>query len=118
MPVYTRNDDFKIQKRGLRIATFDKPFYNKQDITDFKAIREYLQNAFKERGIRVNKKQLLSSKEKEVWTCECGKTNNEIGHICSNCNKDIFGFKADDLKPDTVDSFIEEKLELINEYLE
>jgi uncharacterized protein YbjQ (UPF0145 family) len=113
-----RSNDFKIQKRGLRVVTFDKPFYNKEDITDFDAIREYLKNAFKERGTRVNKKQMLSSKEKEVWTCECGKANNDIGIYCSNCAKDIFGFKSDELKPDTVDSLIDEKLQLIKEYIE
>lgn len=112
-----KSDNFQIQKRGIRIATYDKPFYDKQDIQDLQTIRNYIQETFTERGTRTTKKQLLSSKEKEVWTCECGKTN-DIGTYCSGCGQDIYGFKQNEMKPATVDDYIGQKMELISEYVE
>ena len=88
-----QSDSFKAQKGGLLIATYDKPFYNKQDKKDLESIRNHVNKSFKERGTRTTKKQMLSSKEKEVWICECGKTN-EVNTYCIGCSKDIYGFEA------------------------
>ncbi len=111
-----KSDNFQIQKRGIRIVTYDKPFYNKQDIQDLQNIRNYIQETFTERGTRATKKQLFSSKEKEVWTCECGKTN-DINTYCSGCGQDIYGFKRNETKPNTAINHIEQKIDLITEYL-
>ncbi|MBC7416529.1 MAG: hypothetical protein H7325_00040 [Pedobacter sp.] len=61
------------------------------------------------------KKQLLS-KEKEVWTCDCS-TTNDIGQICTSCFKDINGFSLTDTKPDIAIEILEQKIELIKEFL-
>jgi uncharacterized protein YbjQ (UPF0145 family) len=111
------SDNFQAKKIGLRIVTYDKPFYNKQDIADLQTIKDYIQNNFGERGKRTIKKQLLSSKEKEVWTCECGKVN-EMGEYCTNCNQDIYGFKSNEVKPLGAELYIEQKIELISEFVE
>ncbi len=112
-----QSDNFLTQKRGVRVATYDKPFYNKQDKIDLQTIRDYVKNTFVERGTRTTKKQFLSSKEKEVWTCECGKAN-DIGTYCSGCSKDIYGFNANEVKPLAVNNYLQEKIELITEYVE
>lgn len=112
-----KSENFQTQKRALRIVTYDKPFYNKQDINDFKTILDYVKSNFDERGTRTTKKQLLSSKEKEVWTCECGKTN-EIEAYCNGCNRDIYGFEANEIKALNVEKYLQQKIELINEYIE
>ncbi|MBL7723775.1 MAG: YbjQ family protein [Chitinophagaceae bacterium] len=112
-----KNSDFEIKKRGLWCITYDKPFYNKEDLDNLRIIREYILTNFVERGTRTTKKQLLSSKEKEVWTCECGKTNNDIGANCSSCNKDIYGFKSTETKLSTIEDYIGQKIELISEFL-
>ena len=112
-----KSDNFQTQKIGLRISKFDKPFYSKEDIKDLQTIKNYAKETFYERGKRSMKKQLLSSKEKEVWTCECGKTN-DIDINCSGCSKDIYGFKSNEVKPSSVDYYIQEKIELITEYVE
>lgn len=110
-------EDFLTQKIGVRVATYDKPFYNKQDKQDLQTIRDFIKNTFIERGTRTTKKQMLSSKEKEVWTCKCGKTN-DIGAYCSGCSQDIYGFKANEIKPIAVDNYIKQKIELISDYIE
>ncbi|MGJ7032552.1 hypothetical protein [Niabella hirudinis] len=112
-----KSGNFQAQKRGVRVVTYDKPFYKKQDMQDLQNIREYIQETFVERGTRTTKKQLLSSKEKEVWTCECGKTN-DIGVYCSGCGQDIYGFKQNEMKPADVDNYVGQKIGLISEYVE
>jgi hypothetical protein len=112
-----KSDNFQIQKRGVRIITFDKPFYNKQDKHDLQMIKDFIKETFVERGTKTTKKQLLSSKEKEVWTCQCGKTN-DIGTYCSGCRLDIYGFEESQIKPQVAENFIQEKIELIGEYID
>lgn len=112
-----QSDNFQTQKIGLRIAGYDKPFYNRQDIKDLQSIKDFIGKTFVERGTRTMKKQLLSSKEKEAWICECGKTN-DIGAYCNGCEKDIYGFKQSEIKPSSVDNYIQQKIELITESVE
>ncbi|WP_337965092.1 YbjQ family protein [uncultured Flavobacterium sp.] len=113
-----KNSDFKKQKIGLKIATYDKPFYSKNDIESLNQTKSFITTNFLERGSFSTKKQLLSSKEKEVWNCECGNNSNEIGEYCGSCNNDIFGFKEIEMKPTEIVKYIEQKIELINEYIE
>jgi uncharacterized protein YbjQ (UPF0145 family) len=111
-----RNNSFQIKKRAVRVAKSDKQYYNRQDINDLQEICDLLKATFAERGKRIMKKQLLSSKEKELWQCECGKTN-DIGTYCSGCGLDIYGFSANDVKPTDADRYIEQKLDFISEFM-
>jgi CDGSH-type Zn-finger protein len=110
-------ENFQMQKRATKIITYDKLFYSSHDIEQLRSISEKIKTKFKERGSRSMKKQLLSSKEKEVWTCECGKTN-DIGAYCAGCRKDIYGFTAKEITPPYALKIIEEKIGLISEYIE
>jgi len=112
-----KNTDFTKQKIGVMISTFDKAFYDKNDIENLIQTKNYISIAFKERGEIASKKQLLSSKEKEVWNCECGNKSNDIGKDCGDCSKDIYGFKQKEMKPDQAVKLIDQKIELINEYI-
>lgn len=111
------NPDFKKQKIGIRISTYDKSFYDKKDIENLNQTKVFVSTTFKERGEITTKKQLLSSKEKDVWNCECGNKSNDIGEYCGTCNNDIFGFKQTEMKPNEIVKYIEQKIELINEYI-
>jgi uncharacterized protein YbjQ (UPF0145 family) len=112
-----KNTDFKKQKIGIRISTYDRPFYDKNDIENLNKVKTFISTTFKERGEITTKKQLLSSKEKEVWNCECGEKAIDIGQYCGSCYNDILGFKENEMKPNEVEKYIEEKIELINEYI-
>ena len=111
--------EFAKQKRGLQILMYDKDFYNKEDISSFENIKSYIQDNFKERGTRSTKKQMLSSKEKEIWICECGKSNDvgDEGKYCEDCHNDIFGFKNTEIAPPKVINYINSKIGLITELL-
>jgi uncharacterized protein YbjQ (UPF0145 family) len=106
------NDDFENQKKVLRMLTYDKPFYNKEDIADLEKIKVLIGEKFKEKGIRSMRKQLLSSKEKEVWLCDCGQSGDIDAH-CTKCGKDIYGFKAVDVSPEKAIAIIDQKTALI-----
>jgi hypothetical protein len=107
--------DFEIQKRAVKLSVWDKPFYNRQDVENLNRILELIDSSFPERGKRGTKKQLLSSKEKEIWVCECGKSN-DIGENCQ-CGKDVYGFKSSEYKPSQASSYIRQKIHLISEFL-
>jgi CDGSH-type Zn-finger protein len=112
-----KNSDFNKQKIGIRISTYDKSFYNKNDIENLNQTKVFISSNFKERGEKSMKKQLLSSKEKEVWNCRCGNKSNEIGEYCGSCHNDIFGFNQTEMKPNEIVKYLEQKIELINEYI-
>jgi len=110
------NNNWLVQKRALCISTYDKPFYNRQDIQDLTKLINYIQENFRERGTITSKKQLLSSKEKQIWVCTCGKSN-DMNVYCSGCEQDVFGFKENEMNSDAVCNYLQQKVELISEYL-
>ncbi|MEQ3664411.1 MULTISPECIES: YbjQ family protein [unclassified Olleya] len=110
-----QNENISKNKIGLSIATFDKSHYDYNDIEGFNRITESINNSFPKRGTKSLKKQILSSKEKEVWICECSKTNNATNEYCSSCENDIYGFKSSELQPKQVIEYIVEKITIINE---
>jgi hypothetical protein len=62
---------------------------------------------------------LLSSKEKDVWICECGKVIDIAYKYCHSCEKDIYGFRATELAihPPAVREYIKQKIDVIRYYL-
>ncbi|SHM03992.1 Uncharacterized conserved protein YbjQ, UPF0145 family [Chitinophaga jiangningensis] len=105
--------DFDIQKRGVKLATYDKESYNKDDLQKLKDLSNKISNSFPEQGKRTIKKQLLS-KEREVWICGCGQTA-EMNAYCE-CGKNIYGFKQLDVQPQTAEKQIQEKIGLISNF--
>jgi uncharacterized protein YbjQ (UPF0145 family) len=114
------NDEFENQKKALQVLSYQNHFYNREDVDDFGKIKSLIQTKFNERGTRSTKKQLLSSKEKEVWVCECGQANDiglPGGDYCIKCNKDIYGFKKEQINPIKAANLIDYRIELITHFL-
>jgi uncharacterized protein YbjQ (UPF0145 family)/CDGSH-type Zn-finger protein len=114
---HLENGAFEQQKRTLIPLLYDRPFYNKEDLSKLRRLVELINSTFKERGQLTMKKQLFSSKEKEAWTCECGK-QNDIGSYCNGCSKDIYGFKSSEVKPQEAIQSIEDTISLVEENLQ
>ena len=110
---------FVKQKIGLIISNYDKPFYDKNDVENLNSIKDFILNNFKERGKKSIRPKSLLKEEKEIWNCtECGSdSNNDIGELCKNCDRDIYGFSNTEITPKRAVALIEQKIELINEYL-
>lgn len=111
-----KNGSFVAQKRVLYTLMYDKETYTRGDVEKLSALKELIDSGFYDRGKRSSKKQLLSSKEKEIWTCECGKVN-DIEQLCSGCGNDIYGFSEDDVNPTYAAALIDEKIALVTKYL-
>jgi len=111
------NTDFNIQKRGLQILYSNKSFYNGNDLIELDHIKQLISIVFKERCTRTTKKQLLSSKEKEIWICNCGESNDDNWDYCYKCNKDSYGFTKNELNPIGAMKLIDRRVELISELL-
>ncbi len=108
-------DDSYKRKIGLAIATYDKEFYKPSDINGFKKLKKSIESSFPKRGEITIKKRMLSSKEKEVWICECGNSVGIKYKYCPSCLKDIYGFKEYELNRGEVIDDIDNKIELIEE---
>ena len=111
------SDRILIKKIGLKIATFDKSHYDSKDIEGLRKLLKVIETSFKELGEKTTKKKMLSSKEQEIWICECNTTNTieDKNNYCSNCQNDIYGFKIAELKPSEVIIYLEGKINLITE---
>ena len=117
--ILLESSNFEKQKIGLIISNYDKPFYDKNDVDNLKTIKDFMLNNFKERGKKSIRQKSLLKEEKEIWKCtECGSdSSNDIGKPCSNCFKDIYGFINTEINPKEAVAMIEQKIDLINEYL-
>lgn len=109
-------EDFNKRKIATRLMMCDKASYSKEDLKKLESILISFRTSFAERGARQQKRQLLSAKEKEVWVCDCGKTN-DLNQSCSSCTKDIYGFSKNEITPSVAITEIEDRISLIKEAL-
>jgi uncharacterized protein YbjQ (UPF0145 family)/CDGSH-type Zn-finger protein len=113
-----KEQDFSIQKCGVQILKADKMSYEKSDIHRIDNIINLVSSTFNERGEKSTKKKALSSKEKEIWICECGKENNIDKKYCSTCQKDIYGFNEQEVKPIEIAEKMVNELEILKNTFE
>jgi len=112
-----KNSDFEIQKSTFKLGTYQKMSYEYSDIVEIKNIIDFANVNFPKRGEIATKKKLLSSKEQEIWICECGKECYDNIEYCNKCRKDIYGFKKDEIKPKELINLLEDKVDILNETL-
>jgi uncharacterized protein YbjQ (UPF0145 family) len=108
--------DFEKQKKVVRLVGCDKSFYDREDLADFARIKGLIIQKFPERGTRTTKKQLLSSKEKDIWMCTCGGSA-DIGERCGKCGKDIYGLNEGDPVIGNALNAIDQKIGLISHFI-
>lgn len=112
-----KHSNFNVQKSGVQIANFDKETYDKQDINQINEVLELITTIFNKRGEITTKKKLLSSKDLNIWICECQKENKEENIHCLKCGKDIFGFTENEKKPKEVIELLTNKIQLLRQVL-
>lgn len=93
------SEDFLTKKSVIQILKCDKQDYDKNDVALIDKLINKISMTFTHRGTKTTKKKALSSKEKEIWVCECGEENDISKQYCSKCSRDIFGFKSYEEKP-------------------
>ena len=108
-----KNKDFNIQKCGVQILKAEKLSYDKRDIYHISNIIDLVSSSFIERGEKSTRKKMLSSKEMEIWICECGKENDIDKKYCSSCQRDIFGFNEQEANPIQIKDKLLNELEIL-----
>ena len=109
------DNDFNIQRCSVQLLKGEKDSYEKTDIEHLINLKDIISNTFTERGVRSTKKKALSSKEKEIWICDCGIENNVNEEYCTSCQKNIFGFFENDFKPSEVIDKLTIEIEILEE---
>ncbi|MEQ8240112.1 MAG: YbjQ family protein, partial [Cyclobacteriaceae bacterium] len=92
--------DFETQKIALSLLDSDKELYENKDVELQNKIIALLPSKFPDRGTISTKKKMLSSKEKEIWVCECSKENDVATTYCSNCQRNMKGFRYQEFSPE------------------
>jgi uncharacterized protein YbjQ (UPF0145 family) len=108
-----KHDAFFVKKIGVQLANSEKLNYEKTDIELLDELINLISSDFPPRGEKSTKKKALSSKEKEIWICECEKENNEENIFCSSCHKDIYGFTQNESKPEDVIRTLTDAVEIL-----
>lgn len=111
------NSDFNIQKNAVLICEMQKLNYDSADLISIKKIIDSISTKFSERGERTSKKKMLSTKEVDIWICECEKENNSHDIYCSRCKNDIFGFSEKDVNQNEINDILENKLIILQQIL-
>jgi len=101
----------------LYISYLEKPYYSINDRDLLIDIKALIGSSFPPLGEITTKKKLLSSNEKEIWKCVCGRSNDIHEEHCSNCQNDIYGFKSNQVKPNKMVNLIEDRLTFINQLI-
>lgn len=112
LKMYLSDNDSDIRGKALQIITYDKPFYTIEDIKTFQDYIEIIKHNFPKYEI-ASQKKLLSSKEIDIWKCECGEKNELEIVNCSKCGRDIYGFISGEINPENAILQLTENIEII-----
>ncbi len=110
---YLLDTDDEIKRKFLQIVVNDKPFYTKEDISIYENLVKIIESNFTKTGVLTKQKMMLSSKEKEIWICQCGTKNDIDIEYCTKCNKDIYGYFSGQINPELAIKKLKENIELI-----
>lgn len=109
------SDDLSKKKLALAILKFNKPVYIYEDIDELKRVAAKVETSFPLLSSVTTKKGFLSTNEKEVWLCKCGKSNEIDTHYCYNCQNSQYGFKADEIYPRLIIDELNNKAKALTE---
>lgn len=106
------------KKLALTILSFDKPAYVLEDVNELINVVKKLEASFPNLSNLSTKKGFLSSNQKDVWVCTCGKANPINENYCYACGNDQYGFQSEELKPATLIAGLNNKVSALNSIFE
>jgi uncharacterized protein YbjQ (UPF0145 family) len=114
---YLQDKDVEIKNKALQIIVTDKPFFTKDDIKAFESLIHVLDHNFHKTSKNSTMKKLLSSKEIDIWICQCDHKNEISLDYCGSCGKDPYGFIRGQVNPDLATKKLRENISLIQNYV-
>ena len=109
-----KNHKFATQKIGVKLGSNRKLNYSFSDIEKMESFVDLLKS-FEPRGEKATKKKMLSSKEVEIWRCECGNENSVSKEHCSKCDMSMLGFSSKENNPHVLANILESHIEILKE---
>lgn len=103
-----------VRKYGLKFIAIGKDSYSTNDVSILNDLKRKVLEQFEVRATITTKKKMLSSAEKQVWECECGKTNDMEAEYCGSCNNDMYGFTREEVKPNEAIELLDGRVAIIN----
>jgi len=110
------SNDFELQKKALVLLQYDKIYYSHSDIEHLAEIYNKIKTVFNDRSKHIEEKSKLSSNIKEKWICQCGSKNDQRDEYCSNCHKDMYGFKESEVNSLEILELLKNKLVILKSH--
>lgn len=119
LQIYLQEKNPEKRIKALQIVVKDKSFFSKEDIPEFESLIGLIRTNFSKTSTQSTVKKLLSSKQVDVWICECGHKNDLTSEYCEdfNCAKDQYGFTKGQISPVSAIRKLNENIELIKKYV-
>jgi uncharacterized protein YbjQ (UPF0145 family) len=119
LQTYLQDKNVENREKALQIVIKDKSFFSKDDITEFESLISLIRTNFSKTATQSTAKKLLSSKQVDIWICECGHKNELTSEYCEdgNCGKDQYGFTKTQVSPASAIKKLTENIELIKKYV-
>jgi uncharacterized protein YbjQ (UPF0145 family) len=119
LQTYLQDKNINNREKALQIVVTDKSFFSKEDIPEFESLISLIHSYFSKTATQSTVKKLLSSKQVDIWVCECGHKNELTSEYCeeSNCGKDQYGFTKSQVSPVSAIKKLTENIELIRKYV-
>jgi len=119
LQTYLQDKNVENRIKALQIVVRDKSFFSKEDIPEFESLISLIHTNFSKTSTQSTAKKLLSSKQVDIWVCECGHKNELTSDYCEdyNCGKDQYGFTKAQVSPISAIKKLTENIELIKKYV-
>jgi uncharacterized protein YbjQ (UPF0145 family) len=114
---YLNDENETIRRKALHISVIDKKSYEISDIAGYESLISIIESKVLPKGSITKQKKMLSSKEVDVWICECKNKNDMEIEYCSSCKKDIYGFFQNEVSPKTAIAKFKNNIEIIKEFV-
>ena len=110
-------DDFNCKKKALILLCAYKSVYEKEDLEKMIELKNKIGKSFKVEAQYIEEKAIMSSRMKNKWICICGQKNDSEFEICSQCNKDIYGFKRIEINQEKAIKMLNDRIDALNDIL-
>ncbi len=99
-------------RRALQVATAPRQVYAAEDLERIREVRQRIRTRFVPRW-QPTKTKGIFGKEHDAWSCPCGGTPGADETYCPKCERDTFGLAARDTRPQQVDEYLDELLDVL-----
>jgi uncharacterized protein YbjQ (UPF0145 family) len=113
---YLQSDNAEYRRKAVQVAALDKQTFSNDDIARYENLIQIMEAKYKETCTYSTEKKFMSSKDKDVWICQCQHKNNMDDEYCGKCYKDRFGYASEDIEPKTAVKRLKANIEMIKQY--